>query len=247
MRWADPFFPVGVWYSGAILRRTFQAIRAAGFNSVWCERAREAELLADATAAGLHVVAQTDPAGDVHVEPSATAADLRVWGWTALLRGARAVTYHTWRELTDDRGALTRRGRSAGEFAGVIARNPALFVPLRPRAAEAADTAPGVRIVDDPGETEAGFLESRDALVLISINHAAVAQRVSLSFAPGTKREFWQNMETGEMVTFTMVEDTPAMVRTFEPRDALVLMIRKTSPHDRGLASPGHGARQRGA
>lgn len=235
-------FPVGVWYTGAIARRTLQSIRAAGFNSVWCAPERQAELTADATAAGLAVVASVDPGGDLQVDPSATPADLRVWGWTGLLRGARAISYHAWIDLVDERGALTSRGRAAGDFAGVISRNPGLFVPLRPRPAADAGTAPDVRITGGTSEVEAGFLESRDALVLVAINHASAPQRASMSFAPGTKQEFWQNMETGEMVTFAMEKEAPALVHAFGPRDAMVLMIRKTSPYDRDRG-PGAGVR----
>jgi hypothetical protein len=239
VRRLDPFFPVGVWYAGAVVRRHLQSIKAAGFNSVWSRPEGHAELVAQANAAGLHASVQVDRAGDLQVDPSATAADLRVWGWTALLRGARAVSYHAWPDLVDNRGVLTPRGRSAGEFAGVISRNPALFAPLRPRTAATREAIPDVRIAEDAGEAEAGFLESRDALVLVAINHASAPQRLSMSFAPGTKQEFWQNMETGEMVSFTMVKETPALTHDFGPRDALVLMIRKTSPHDRGPGRPG--------
>ncbi len=238
VRRIDAFFPVGVWHTGAIVRRHLQSIKAAGFNSVWCAPERRAELTAEATALGLNVVADVDPGGDLQVDPSATPGDLRVWGWTALLRGARAVSYHAWHDLVDDGGALTARGRAAGEFAGVISRNPALFVPLRPRVAPADAGVADVRVAE-AGQVEAGFLESRDALVLMAINHAGAPQRVSMAFAPGTKQEFWQNMETGDMVTFAMVKGAPALTHAFAARDALVLMIRKTSPYDREHDGPG--------
>jgi hypothetical protein len=118
-----------------------------------------------------------------------------------------------------------------------------LFAPLRPRPPADAGAAPDVRISAGSSEVEAGFLESRDALVLVAINHASAPQRVSMSFAPGTKQEFWQNMETGEMETFVMEKDTPTLVHAFGPRDALVLMIRKTSPYDRGREPGGPGVR----
>jgi beta-galactosidase len=78
-----------------------------------------------------------------------TAADLRLWGWTAVARGARAVSYYSWNQV-QSRGAadgygmaaldgsITDRARAAGELAGVIARNPALFSGLRPQASRVA-------------------------------------------------------------------------------------------------------------
>lgn len=238
MRRIDPF-PVGVWYAGAVVRRHLQSIKAAGFNSVWSRPEGRAELAAEANAAGLQVLVDVDRDGDVQVDPAATAADLRAWGWTALLRGARAISYYAWPDLVGGSGALTRRGRAAGEFAGVISRNPALFAPLGPRIAATREAIPDVRIAEAAGEVEAGFLESRDALVLVAINHGSAPQRLSMSFAPGTKQEFWQNMETGEMVSFTMVKDSPVLTHDFGPRDVLVLMIRKTSPYDREAGRPG--------
>ncbi|HXW05632.1 MAG TPA: beta-galactosidase [Vicinamibacterales bacterium] len=78
-----------------------------------------------------------------------TAADLRLWGWAALSRGARAISYHAWYPrssgyasngygMIELDGTLTDRARAAGEFAGIVSRNPALFAPLRPRASQVA-------------------------------------------------------------------------------------------------------------
>jgi len=231
---SDPFFPIGVWLAGPVIRRDPQAIRSLGFNSVWIRPGGDADLAAQAGTAGLRVFTNVDRMADVQVGAAATAADLRLWGWTALLHGARAIAYHAWRDLTDDGGIVTIRGKAAGAFAGVVTRNPALFVPLRPRSLTQPEAAPSdVRIGGVAGQVEAGFLESRDALVLIAVNHAGETQRVTLTFAPGSKQEFWQNMETGEMVSFEMVKDSPSLTHDFKARDALVLMIRKTSPYDR--------------
>ena len=75
-------------------------------------------------------------------------ADLRFWGWAALARGARSITYDAWSAasaasfsrpgLLDDDGAISERARAAGAFAGVVSRNAALFAPLRPRPSRAA-------------------------------------------------------------------------------------------------------------
>jgi hypothetical protein len=75
------------------------------------------------------------------------AADLRLMTWAAFSRGARGVTYDDWRPSgagsagvgfvgPDD--TISDRARAAGGLARVIGRNPALFAPLRPRAAKIA-------------------------------------------------------------------------------------------------------------
>lgn len=206
-------------------------MRALGFNAVWLQEPDPA-LMAEALGIGLAVVPPLDRTGELHVGPLATPRDLRVWGWTAMLRGARAIAYYSWTDLVDERGSPNARGRAAGQFAGVISRNQALFAPLRPRPA-----APGnaeVRVSGAAGEIEAGFLESGEALLLIAVNHAAVPQEVTLAFGRGTKLEFWQDMETGDMVSFAMQPDGPVLTHAFAARDALVLMIRTRSPYDRG-------------
>lgn len=231
MRGADAIFPVGVWYAGPAVRREFHVIRTLGFNAVWLPEP-DPEVITQARAAGLDVIGHLDRVGELHAGPSATARDLRVWGWTAMLRGARAIAYCSWRDLADEHGVPNARGRAAGEFAGVVSRNPALFVPLRPRAAATGEA--DVRVSGVPGQIEAGFLESRDALLLIAVNHASSPQEATLTFAPGTKQEFWQNMETGEMVSFAMPQGRAVLVHRFDARDALVLMIRTRSPYDQG-------------
>jgi hypothetical protein len=233
VRQVAEFFPVGVWCDGAVSRRDLQRIRSAGFNSIWTSRLDHA-VLASQGDTGLRLMTPASSHAELHVDAAATPADLRLWGWTALLRGARAIAYYAWHDLVESDTALTARGRAAGEFAGVLSRNPALFAPLRPRATTdpAAMTA-DLRVSGSAGEIEAGFLESRDALVLIAVSHAGAPQRVTLTFAPGTKQEFWQNMETGEMVSFAAVNGELTLAHAFAARDAVVLMIRKTSPYDR--------------
>jgi beta-galactosidase len=85
----------------------------------------------------------------VRVAAPVTGADLRLWGWAAISRGARAISYYAWYPmnsgyesngygLIDLDGGITDRARVAGEFAGVIARNSSLFAPLRPRPSRVA-------------------------------------------------------------------------------------------------------------
>lgn len=104
---------------------------------------------------------------------------------------------------------------------------------LLQRLVEVAGVTPDVRITDGGGEVDARFLESRDALVLIAVNHGRTAQRATLTFPAGMKREFWQNMETGEMVTLAEGTPGPSLTHEFGPRDVLVLTIRIRGPYDR--------------
>jgi beta-galactosidase GanA len=85
----------------------------------------------------------------VRVATPVTAEDLRLWGWVALSRGARAISYYAWYPMSSGYesngygmieldGAITERARAAGAFARVVSRNPALFSPLRPRSSKIA-------------------------------------------------------------------------------------------------------------
>jgi beta-galactosidase GanA len=85
----------------------------------------------------------------VRVASPVTGADLRLWGWTVLSRGARAISYYAWYPMSSGYesngygmieldGTVTDRARTAGEFAGVVSRNAGLFAPLRPRPSRVA-------------------------------------------------------------------------------------------------------------
>ena len=85
----------------------------------------------------------------VRVAAPVTAADLRLWGWTAISRGARAISYYAWYPMSSGYesngyglieldGTVTDRARAAGELAGIVSRNAALFAPLRPRPSRVA-------------------------------------------------------------------------------------------------------------
>ena len=85
---------------------------------------------------------------ELEVAASTTAEDLRHWSWTSLAHGARGLTYRPWyapESVGGDAGGLAGRdgmpgahARAAGELAGIVARNAALFAPLRPHPARAA-------------------------------------------------------------------------------------------------------------
>lgn len=85
----------------------------------------------------------------VRVASPVTGADLRLWGWAAISRGARAISYYAWYPMSSGYesngygmieldGTITDRARIAGEFAGIVSRNAALFAPLRPRPSKVA-------------------------------------------------------------------------------------------------------------
>ena len=91
-----------------------------------------------------------------------------------------------------------------------------------------AGVRPDVRIEGATGPVETRFLESSDVLLLIGLNYADTPQRVTLTFTPDTQEAIWQNMETGAAINFVAGADGPTYTYTFGPRDALVLMIRKS-------------------
>jgi hypothetical protein len=95
------------------------------------------------------------------------------------------------------------------------------------QAAARAGVSPDVRIEGATGPVETRFLESSDVLMLIGLNHADTPQRVKMTFTPDTQEAIWQNMETGSAVNFVAGPEGPTYTYSFQPRDALVLMIRK--------------------
>jgi hypothetical protein len=84
-----------------------------------------------------------------------------------------------------------------------------------------------VRITGAAGAVEARYLESSAATVLIAINHAESSQKVTMAFSADTPEAIWLNLETGASVNFVAGPDGPTYTHTFQPRDVLVLMIKK--------------------
>jgi len=85
----------------------------------------------------------------VRVAAPVTGRDLRFWGWAAMSRGVRAISYYAWYPMNsgyesngygmiDLDGRITDRARVAGEFAGVVGRNSGLFALVRPHASRVA-------------------------------------------------------------------------------------------------------------
>ncbi len=85
----------------------------------------------------------------LNVSPTVTPADLRVWTWSAISRGAKGINYYAWYPmssgyesggfgLTQLDGAITERAREAGKIGRVLDRNQRLFLAARPQRAEVA-------------------------------------------------------------------------------------------------------------
>lgn len=151
----------------------------------------------------------------IPVAPGA-AVEARLALWEAVARGVRHIAF------APARGTLVS-ALALGETAGVLTRNEALFGSLRPRAggvtAIEGDGAPGVAV---------HLLESSQALMIIGLNRGPQPRAVRIRFAAGIPEAIWQNLETGTAMAFVMGSAGPTLEYTFGPRDALVLVIRKT-------------------
>lgn len=143
--------------------------------------------------------------------------DARVEFWRAIAEGARQVIF------SDADGGAGASVFALGETAGIVTRNQALFGPLRPREG-------GVRGLTGAAgaPVDVTLLESPDALMIIAVNYSTAVQTITINFAADIPEAIWQNLETGSAVHFVMGKNGPFLEHTFAPRDALVLMIRKT-------------------
>ncbi|HTM24203.1 MAG TPA: beta-galactosidase [Vicinamibacterales bacterium] len=85
----------------------------------------------------------------VRVGTPVTAADVRLWGWAALSRGAGAISYYAYYPMSSGyesngyglielNGTVTDRAKAAGRFAADVNREAALFTRVRPRPAPVA-------------------------------------------------------------------------------------------------------------
>lgn len=85
----------------------------------------------------------------LNVSPTVTPADIRMWTWSALARGAKAINDYAWYPMSTGYesggygliqldGTLTDRARVAGSIAQVVDRNQSLFLAARPPRAEVA-------------------------------------------------------------------------------------------------------------
>jgi beta-galactosidase len=85
----------------------------------------------------------------MNVSPTVTPEDIRIWTWSALARGAKAINYYAWYPMSTGYesggfgliqldGAITERSRVAGSIAKIVDRNQKVFLPARPPKAEVA-------------------------------------------------------------------------------------------------------------
>jgi hypothetical protein len=93
--------------------------------------------------------------------------------------------------------------------------------------AASAGARPEVRLSASARLVDTRYLESSAAMVLIAINHADTAQKVTMTFPPDTPEAIWLNLETGASVNFVAGPEGPVYTHTFAPRDLLALMIKK--------------------
>jgi hypothetical protein len=165
----------------------------------------------------LRVVADSPAVRASQIEVGASAPAARVAFWAALARGEKALSF------ISASGEL-RAVLPLGETAGVVTRNPALFAPLKPREK-------GVVAVSSGGggaSIDVKLLESPEAILIVGLNYSPAPRTATITFAPDIPEAIWQNLETGTSVNFVMTEKGPVLEHVFAPRDALVLMIRKT-------------------
>lgn len=165
----------------------------------------------------LRVVLDSSAVQASRIEVGVSAPAARVAFWAALARGEKALSF------ISANGDL-RVVLPLGETAGVVTRNPALFAPLQPRET-------GVGAVSSGGggaSIDVKLLESSQAILIVGLNYAPAPRTATITFAPDIPEAIWQNLETGTSVNFVMTEKGPVLEHLFAPRDALVLMIRKT-------------------
>jgi beta-galactosidase len=85
----------------------------------------------------------------LNVSATVTAADLRMWTWSAIARGAKGINFYAWYPMSTGYesggygliqldGSLTERSRAAGEIARAVDRNQALLLAARPPKAQVA-------------------------------------------------------------------------------------------------------------
>jgi beta-galactosidase len=85
----------------------------------------------------------------LRVSSTVTPADMRMWMWSALARGAKGVNVYAWYPMSSGYesggfglinldGSITERAKAAGAIAKVVDANRALFLNARPARAEVA-------------------------------------------------------------------------------------------------------------
>jgi hypothetical protein len=218
-----PVFPVAVRYSaedGAQWERDLIAIRALGFTAVVVPDDRVEPIRSAATAAELQIISKrvVDKPPVVLLDASGAPAALRYRGWTAIRHGARAIVFAVEARFAgspETAGLIPPHLRVAGEFASSVAGSSALFLTIKP--------IDGAR----SPQADVRLFQSRQALVLIALNHRDEAVDATIVLPSGMPLAEWVDLETGEIAYFDRVPDGVAHRHQFAARDALVLVIRK--------------------
>jgi hypothetical protein len=232
---AAGFLPIGVLYPFAgdadDRRRDLEEMQRLRFNVIEFaarpgERDTRSLVFIDRLLAGApdpRVMLELDtPPATITVGAGRRGAEVTTAAWSALARGDRGVIFADWAALLGNPDALA----AAAEFAEAIARNAALYAPLRPVSTTNGDER-RVRISGDRSAVEATLLESPEALVLIAVNGSAREQQSTMAFSPDVPEAIWQNMLAGSAVNFVAGSQGPVYERTFAPDEVVVLVIRK--------------------
>jgi beta-galactosidase len=85
----------------------------------------------------------------LHLSSTVTPQDIKVWTWSTLARGAKAISTYAWYPMSSGYesggfglinldGSITERARQAGQIARIVAKNQDLFLRANPTAAEVA-------------------------------------------------------------------------------------------------------------
>ena len=222
---AAPELLVGVAYSApasipdAVVMSDLRDMRRAGYNILFVEDPASRDRLGEAAIAERIQIIDGIPPESVRIRVGSgvqAVSDARIVFWEAIATGTRNAVF----EAPGKR--LTQELRALGETAGIITRNQALFMPMRPRAAGVSSIEGGAG-----APVDVKLMESSDALVIIGLNRAPTPRKVTITFNPDIPEAIWQNMESGTSIDFVMSEKGPVFEHIFGPRDALVLMTRK--------------------
>lgn len=220
-----PELLIGVAYAAppslpeAVVISDLRQMRRAGYNILFVDDPKSRDRLGGPAVAERIPVIDAIPAEAVRIQVGAgvpAVSEARLALWEAIAAGRRTVVFES------PGRRFTQELRALGESAGIITRNQALFMPMRPRTT-------GVASIDGEGgaPVDVKLMESRDALVIIAVNRATVPRKVAITFNPDIPEAIWQNMESGTSIDFVMGSKGPVFEHTFAARDALVLMIRK--------------------
>ncbi len=115
------------------LTMALDSIRSAGGENGWWMGELQAGQGVTGVRAGAHV----------------NAADLRLWGWLAMSRGVRSISYYAWYPMSSGYesngygmieldGLITERARAAGQLAKIITDHHRVFSSLRPMKSDVA-------------------------------------------------------------------------------------------------------------